>query len=230
MPGGDSEVGPAVGWTSPVNCWPSLASRPAAPGFSISTTRSPACSRCCSACSGRTSSCDGHPPPTCGPPRWIPVRRTRFWPTSPSTLATPSVAPRSLVGRETVLLVEDEEQIPILGRRILERHGYTVRTARTPEATLGLAVRHQDPIHLLITDVVMLGMNGKKLRQRLSARHPPRRDVLSGRAAGTLRLLQPRGDDSKWRSGGRRPVIGCAQISLTGMRGAGMPRAMLPDR
>lgn len=81
-------------------------------------------------------------------------------------------AQRSLRGTETVLLVEDEEQIMNLGQQILERHGYTVLTASTPEAALALAMRHQGLIHLLITDVVMPGMNGKELKQRLMASHP----------------------------------------------------------
>ena len=81
-------------------------------------------------------------------------------------------AQRSLRGTETVLLVEDEEQIMNLGQQILERHGYTVLTASTPEAALALAMRHQGLIHLLITDVVMPGMNGKELKQILMASHP----------------------------------------------------------
>jgi DNA-binding response OmpR family regulator len=75
-------------------------------------------------------------------------------------------------GRETVLLVEDEEQILRLGRRILERLGYTVLTAATPEAALAAAERHAAPIELLITDVVMPGMNGRVLRDKLRQSRP----------------------------------------------------------
>jgi PAS domain S-box-containing protein len=75
-------------------------------------------------------------------------------------------------GTETVLLVEDEEAILSLGRTILERHGYTVLTAATPTEALEQAERHQGPIHLLITDVVMPGLNGKDLSTRLTVLRP----------------------------------------------------------
>jgi signal transduction histidine kinase/CheY-like chemotaxis protein len=81
-------------------------------------------------------------------------------------------ARRSLRGTETVLLVEDEEQILNLGRRILQQYGYTVLALSTPQSALALAAQHAGPIHLLITDVVMPGMNGKELRDRLRSSHP----------------------------------------------------------
>ncbi|MBK9989434.1 MAG: PAS domain S-box protein [Verrucomicrobia bacterium] len=79
---------------------------------------------------------------------------------------------RALRGSETVLFVEDEEQILDLGKGILERQGYTVLAALTPEAALALARTHPGPISLLITDVVMPGMNGKELREQLRACQP----------------------------------------------------------
>ena len=82
------------------------------------------------------------------------------------------VAQQSLRGTETVLLVEDEEQILNLSRRILDLHGYTVLASLTPEAAIALATQHHGVIHLLITDLVMPGMNGKELKQRLMASHP----------------------------------------------------------
>ncbi len=89
-----------------------------------------------------------------------------------SVVAEPKPLGRSVRGTETVLVVEDEEQILNLGRRILEQHGYTVLTARTPAAARVLVEQYQEPIHLLITDVVMPGMNGKELRERLRTLHP----------------------------------------------------------
>jgi signal transduction histidine kinase/ActR/RegA family two-component response regulator len=79
---------------------------------------------------------------------------------------------RSLRGTETVLLVEDEEQILNLGRRILKQYGYTVLALPTPQAALAVAAEHAGPIHLLVTDVVMPGMNGKELRDRLISSNP----------------------------------------------------------
>jgi two-component system cell cycle sensor histidine kinase/response regulator CckA len=81
-------------------------------------------------------------------------------------------APPTVSGTETILLVEDEQQILDLGKRILEQHGYHVLAASTPDAALALAEHHQGSIHLLITDVVMPGMNGKELRQHLVAERP----------------------------------------------------------
>ncbi len=79
---------------------------------------------------------------------------------------------RPLHGTETVLLVEDEEAILGFGHAILTQYGYTVLTARTPGEALALARRHEGPIHLLITDVVMPEMNGKELKNRLATLLP----------------------------------------------------------
>lgn len=81
----------------------------------------------------------------------------------------PWEAKRNLRGSETVLLVEDEESILALGKAILRRQGYHVLAARNPAEALELVESYPDPIHLLITDVVMPGMNGKDLNERLSA-------------------------------------------------------------
>jgi PAS domain S-box-containing protein len=75
-------------------------------------------------------------------------------------------------GTETVLLVEDEEQILKLGQRILQHHGYVVMIAHTPADALVMAAKHSGHIHLLITDVVMPGLNGKELWNRLRASRP----------------------------------------------------------
>ncbi|MFZ1983280.1 MAG: PAS domain S-box protein [Desulfatitalea sp.] len=73
---------------------------------------------------------------------------------------------------ETVLVVEDEEAILKLAKKILEGMGYRVLTAIGPGDAIGLAGRHDGAIHLLITDVVMPGMNGRELAERLRAIHP----------------------------------------------------------
>ena len=75
-------------------------------------------------------------------------------------------------GDETVLLVEDEPQVLDLGSRFLQRCGYNVLTASTPETALELAARHAGKIHLLITDAVMPGMNGRELQEKLEATQP----------------------------------------------------------
>jgi PAS domain S-box-containing protein len=79
---------------------------------------------------------------------------------------------RDLRGTGTILLVEDEEHILALGKAVLEHHGYEVLTARNPVEALEASKSHAGRIHLLITDVVMPGMNGKELNEQLSALKP----------------------------------------------------------
>lgn len=68
---------------------------------------------------------------------------------------------------ETILLVEDEDSILKLGKRILEELGYTVLAAASPSEAVSLAKEHADEINLLITDVVMPEMNGRELSELL---------------------------------------------------------------
>jgi two-component system, cell cycle sensor histidine kinase and response regulator CckA len=75
-------------------------------------------------------------------------------------------------GSETVLLVEDEDGVRKLARRILERQGYEVLEAACGADALDLAERHREPIHLLLTDVVMPAMGGRQLSERLVERRP----------------------------------------------------------
>ena len=81
-----------------------------------------------------------------------------------------SAAPK---GRgETVLLVEDEAAILNMSRAMLEALGYSVLVSRRPSEALRLAGAHEEEIHLLLTDVVMPGMNGRELADRLLAIRP----------------------------------------------------------
>ena len=73
---------------------------------------------------------------------------------------------------ETILLVEDDPDLLELGFYMLERLGYQVLATDNPREALRLAEEHTSEIDLLVTDVVMPGMNGKELAQQLLARHP----------------------------------------------------------
>ena len=75
-------------------------------------------------------------------------------------------------GTETVLLVEDEDVLRNLCARIMGDLGYRVMSARNGDEANALAQRYGDPIDLLLTDVVMPGMNGSELAQKLVIRHP----------------------------------------------------------
>jgi len=79
---------------------------------------------------------------------------------------------RSLRGTEKILVVEDEEQILELCREILEIHGYSVLSARTPGEALLLAEKNASDLSLLVTDVVMPIMNGKEIACRISGLKP----------------------------------------------------------
>jgi PAS domain S-box-containing protein len=82
------------------------------------------------------------------------------------------VKPPAITGSETILLAEDEVQVLALVRSVLVRHGYTVLTASQPAEALAIAEGHPGPIHLLVTDVVMPGMNGRELRSRIEVIKP----------------------------------------------------------
>ena len=75
-------------------------------------------------------------------------------------------------GTETILLVEDDEPILSLSKMILENLGYTVLAVQTPAQAVRLAEEHPGDLHLLITDVVMPGMNGREMAEKISAIRP----------------------------------------------------------
>jgi PAS domain S-box-containing protein len=75
-------------------------------------------------------------------------------------------------GAETILLVEDEEPVRAVIRKMLTANGYAVLEARHGRDALLVAERHRGPIQLLVTDVVMPEMGGRELAERLRARHP----------------------------------------------------------
>ena len=76
---------------------------------------------------------------------------------------------------ETVLLVEDEAQVRALASLALQRAGYRVLEAEHPEEALELIERYTGPVHLILTDVVMPGMNGRAMVERLVTRYPDAR-------------------------------------------------------
>ncbi len=93
--------------------------------------------------------------------------------TGEAIAAEPTVAaakPEQALG--TILLVEDESNLRRLARQYLENQGYTVLEAADGAAAIEVSSAHSGPIHLLLTDVIMPGMNGRELAHRLSALRP----------------------------------------------------------
>ena len=75
-------------------------------------------------------------------------------------------------GNETILVVEDEDGVRTLTRHVLVERGYAVLEASDGDEALSVADRHQGPIHLLMTDVVMPGPGGRELADRILATRP----------------------------------------------------------
>ncbi len=75
-------------------------------------------------------------------------------------------------GTETILLVEDEDMVRQVARRILEMHGYTVLEAASGLDALLVSQKAPGSIHLMLTDVVMPGMSGGETAERLQAQRP----------------------------------------------------------
>jgi two-component system cell cycle sensor histidine kinase/response regulator CckA len=75
-------------------------------------------------------------------------------------------------GTETIVVVDDDDGLRRVARQTLQRRGYTVILASGGEEALEVMARHEGPIHLLITDVVMPGMSGRELAERVLTRHP----------------------------------------------------------
>ena len=82
----------------------------------------------------------------------------------------PASAPRQ--GKETILLVEDDPLVRELAFEILQSRGYNVLVAEHPETAIQLCRQHAGKIHLVLTDVVMPGMNGSQMVDEISAMRP----------------------------------------------------------
>ncbi len=87
---------------------------------------------------------------------------------APAKPAAPQAPPRG----ETVLLVEDDPGVRSLAREVLQRAGYRVLAVSDPEQALAAAGSHPGPIDLLLTDLVMPGMSGRRLARLFRQRRP----------------------------------------------------------
>jgi CheY-like chemotaxis protein len=88
---------------------------------------------------------------------------------------------------ETILVVDDEAQVRTLARDILLGAGYRVLEAEDGEQALRVAEDHPGVIHVLLTDIMMPGINGKELADRfLVARSDAKAIFMSGRVAEVI--------------------------------------------
>ena len=99
-----------------------------------------------------------------------------YWPAADGDAdveeAAPEIAAERLQGTETILLVEDQPELRKLTRMVLTKHGYKVLEAANGGEALFHAERFAGPIHLMLTDVVMPGLNGRELAERLKPLRP----------------------------------------------------------
>jgi two-component system cell cycle sensor histidine kinase/response regulator CckA len=111
----------------------------------------------------------------------------------------------SLRGSETLLLVEDQQEVRRVARRVLEGRGYTVLVAASGPDALQVAGAHAGPIHLLVTDVIMPAMSGREVGLLLAPARPETKVLyLSGYA-----------DESVVRHGVLEPGIAFLQKPFT---------------
>jgi two-component system cell cycle sensor histidine kinase/response regulator CckA len=89
---------------------------------------------------------------------------------APARISTPR--PAHLHGSETILIVEDQNSVRALAAETLESYGYSVVKAANADEALAAVELLAEPIHLLLTDVVMPGLNGKMLAERLKSSRP----------------------------------------------------------
>ena len=113
---------------------------------------------------------------------------------SPSGAPAPAPRPERPPGGYTVLVVDDEEAVRRLACRMLTWMGYQALEARHGREALATIEEHNGPIHLVLTDIKMPGMNGRELGRHIEERWPGKPILyMSGFASEVFRggLLEP---------------------------------------
>jgi DNA-binding NtrC family response regulator len=80
-------------------------------------------------------------------------------------------------GSETVLIVEDDDALRNITKKMLQKYGYNILEAENGEKALNIGETHEGPIHLLLTDVVMPVMSGSDLSEKLQSIRPETRVI-----------------------------------------------------
>jgi two-component system cell cycle sensor histidine kinase/response regulator CckA len=111
--------------------------------------------------------------------------------------AGPAVGPSDLTGNARILLVEDEDAVRHFAQRALEARGYTVYQAASGEDALKIIGELSDPVDLVISDVVMPGMDGPTLLRELRRRQPDLKIIfVSGYAEDAFERHLPKDETS----------------------------------
>lgn len=90
----------------------------------------------------------------------------------PASSPSDQAEPETLLGMETILLIEDNDQVRSVTREVLQEYGYTLLEARGGQEALQLATHYAGAIHLVLTDVIMPGMSGKDAADKLTETRP----------------------------------------------------------
>ena len=98
---------------------------------------------------------------------YLPLAFEKEEPASPTL-----IRPEPIYGTATILVVEDDPAVRKLTCNILAAKGYRVLPAQSSENAVQMAQNHDTPVHLLITDVIMPGMNGPEVHRRIAGFHP----------------------------------------------------------
>jgi CheY-like chemotaxis protein len=113
---------------------------------------------------------------------YLPRIEARVMPEQPHPAAA-----KDLHGHETVLLVEDQEEVRTYAATILRSFGYQVLEAADGAGASGVAKEYPGEIHLLLTDVILPGMNGKEVADHIRSLRPKLRVVfMSGYTADMI--------------------------------------------
>jgi PAS domain S-box-containing protein len=115
-------------------------------------------------------------------PRFAPVAEPVAW---------GAAAPTLVRGASTVLVVEDEDDVRRLIVDLLRGAGYAVLEAADAEQAIAIGAEHAGAIHLLLTDMVMPGMNGRKLTEALRRSHPESKVLLMSGYSESLVSADP---------------------------------------
>jgi PAS domain S-box-containing protein len=149
---------------------------------------------------------------------WLPVTEAVA-----DDACTPQSAPCVARGEETLLVVEDQADVRRLALSILKSGGYRLLEAGNAEQALGLSASYPGKIDLLVTDVIMPGMNGRQLAERMVEQRPGLKVLYtSGYSADVIAL-----DESLEPGMGYLPKpFGAAQLSakIREVLSAGLPR------